>query len=81
MITLNNFIIILYLSIEKQSLCSCRVIGCNGKGNSNSLINSHIIAKDCPYELDSWKKSVAVLAKFPDRLKSFTFSNQLAVTR
>lgn len=72
---------VLYIFIEKQCLWSCKVIGCNGKGNSNGLTNNHIIAKDCPYEWDSWKKSVTGLSKLPDRLKNVSFSHDNAVTR
>lgn len=46
-------------------------MGCNGKGSSNSLKSNHFDSKDCPYELDSWKKAVAGLAKLPDRFKTF----------
>lgn len=46
-------------------------MGCNGKGNSKSLQNNHFDSKECPYELDSWKKAVAGLAKLPDRFKMF----------
>lgn len=56
--------------LDKNSVWSCGVIGCSGKGNSNSLGTNHVTAKDCPYELDLWKKAVAGLAKIPDRLKT-----------
>lgn len=49
---------------------SCKIEGCNGKGNINHDVVDHIFVRDCPYELDAWKKSVAGLAKLPDRLKT-----------
>ncbi|XP_050435903.1 uncharacterized protein LOC126842792 [Adelges cooleyi] len=48
----------------------CRTVGCSGKGHANSLKANHSLAKDCPYELDLWKKAVAGLAKIPDRIKT-----------
>ncbi|XP_022170347.1 uncharacterized protein LOC111033751 [Myzus persicae] len=50
-------------------LWSCRVPGCNGKGNSNSSKNTHVFAKDCPYEFESWNKSISRTTHTPDRLK------------
>ncbi|XP_025194287.1 uncharacterized protein LOC112593910 isoform X2 [Melanaphis sacchari] len=50
-------------------LWTCRVPGCNGKGNVNNSKNTHVLAKDCPYEFESWKKLISGLAIKPDRIK------------
>ncbi|XP_050533446.1 uncharacterized protein LOC126901179 isoform X2 [Daktulosphaira vitifoliae] len=55
---------------RKNYVNTCGVVGCSGKGNANSLKTDHNFIKDCPYELDTWKKAVAGLAKIPDRLKT-----------
>ncbi|VVC36175.1 Hypothetical protein CINCED_3A008865 [Cinara cedri] len=54
----------------KDNIWSCKIEGCSGKGNINHHLVDHILQKDCPYELDAWKKAVAGLAKLPDRLKT-----------
>ncbi|XP_022164017.1 uncharacterized protein LOC111029358 isoform X2 [Myzus persicae] len=54
-----------------NTLWSCNIRGCKGKGNSsNNLKMDHDELIDCPYEMDSWKTAVAGLAKMPDRLKA-----------
>lgn len=59
------------LFLAKHTLMDCKVMGCNGKGNTNdSSTFEHTAVKDCPYEMDSWKIAVAGLGKLPDRLKS-----------
>ncbi|XP_026818791.1 uncharacterized protein LOC113557456 isoform X2 [Rhopalosiphum maidis] len=50
-------------------LWTCRVPGCNGKGNANNSKNTHVFAKDCPYEFESWKKLISGLIVKPDRIK------------
>ncbi|XP_060856488.1 uncharacterized protein LOC132934225 [Metopolophium dirhodum] len=50
-------------------LWSCRVPGCNGKGNTKSSKNTHVFAKECPYEFESWKTSISGMTNIPDRLK------------
>uniref|UniRef100_A0A2S2NZ86 Lethal(3)malignant brain tumor-like protein 3 n=1 Tax=Schizaphis graminum TaxID=13262 RepID=A0A2S2NZ86_SCHGA len=49
-------------------LWTCRVPGCNGKGNANSSKNTHVFSKDCPYEFESWKKLISGLTIKPDRI-------------
>lgn len=56
--------------LEREKLWSCRVFGCTGKGNSNCRKPDHVVARDCPYEFDSWKKTVDRSLKMPDRLKT-----------
>lgn len=58
-----------FLLLAKNTLWNCKVEGCSGRGNVNGLKTNHIFAKDCPYDLDEWKKAVAGLMKIPDRLK------------
>ncbi|CAI6359714.1 unnamed protein product [Macrosiphum euphorbiae] len=50
-------------------LWSCRVPGCNGKGNTKSSKNTHVFAKECPYEFESWKSSISGMLNIPDRVK------------
>lgn len=50
-------------------LWSCRVPGCNGKGNIHSTKNTHVFAKECPYEFESWKKLISGVTTKPDRIK------------
>lgn len=59
----------MYLFLVNAILWSCRVPGCNGKGNTNSSKTTHVFAKDCPYEFESWKRSISGLTSIPDRLK------------
>lgn len=58
-----------YLFLAKSGLWSCKVTGCNGKGNKNRFKTNHLLSKDCPYEFDSWKIITTGLADMlPDRL-------------
>jgi len=50
-------------------LWSCRVPGCTGKGNIHSTKNTHVFAKECPYEFESWKKLISGVTTKPDRIK------------
>lgn len=52
----------------QATLWSCNVKGCSGKGNSNSSKPNHISVKDCPYELETWKKISNGSVKLLDRL-------------
>jgi len=61
------------LFLVNAILWSCRVPGCNGKGNTNSSKSTHVFAKDCPYEFDYWKNTISGLITTPDRLKPEEF--------
>lgn len=55
--------------IGKNSLWSCGIAGCNGKGNASNSSPNHILVEECPYEEDAWKRTVVGISKLPDRLK------------
>jgi len=57
-----------YLFLANATLWSCKVPGCNGKGNKISSKNSHVFDTDCPYEFRSWKNLIGGLTDLPDRL-------------
>lgn len=59
------------LFLVDDALWSCKTEGCCGRGNLlDESKTTHVLPKECPYELDEWKKAVAGLAKIPDRLKT-----------
>lgn len=53
---------------NQETLWSCNVAGCNGIGNLNSSKLNHISNKDCPYELETWKKMLNGTLQLLDRL-------------
>lgn len=59
----------MYVFLVNAILWSCRVPGCNGKGNTKNSKNTHVFAKECPYEFESWKTLISGMTNIPDRLK------------
>lgn len=76
-------LLFVYLFLANSELWSCKIAGCNGKGNKNSLKTNHLLSKDCPYEFESWNNIINGVIDSPDRLKpnDITKTNPAPVAR